>query len=141
MRYLPLRSLVCSSVLLLGLTASLNAQQYPPRSDDRYQDRDEQRSWTTGRTFDRIRADLDRARADAIPLSGDRFRLYRAKDRVNEFQNDWAAGNFDRRELDEAISALQQVVDHNRLSDLDRDRLTADLGRLHELRQWREGER
>jgi hypothetical protein len=130
MRHL-VKALAGSSLLLLSLTTT-NAQQYPPRGDTRYQDRDD--TYRRGRLFDRIRVDLDRAEASALPFTGDRMRIERAKQEMNEYQRSLDAGNYsDRRPLDDAVRALQRVLDANTLlSDRNRDVLTEDLSRLHD---------
>ncbi len=119
-------------LLLLSLTAS--AQYQYPRGDGRYYDRGDY-SRNGGDVFGRVRSDLDRAEASSYPNGGDRRRFDKVREELNEFQR---SGN--RRELNEAISALQKVVDHNRLAYRDRDVLAGDLYRMRDLRArngWR----
>ena len=134
MRNLLLRSIAGTGLLLFGLTATA---QYPPRRVYTYQDQDDTNY--RGRMLDRMRGDLNRVQADTFPFSADRYRLNRAREEVSEFQSQWAAGNFNVRELDEAIGALQRVVDMNNLSYRDRDLLVADLNRLRDIRESVEG--
>ena len=140
MRRLLFRSIGCSSLLVLGLMPTLQAQTYPPRYEQRFDrgytrydgfDRGYNRG-ASPRMFDRIRVDLDRAQSYAV--GGDRFRISRARGQVADVQNAWSAGNFDRRELRQAIVAMEQVIARNRLSEFDRERLRADVYRLQELR-------
>jgi hypothetical protein len=134
MRHL-VKALAGSSLLLLGLTA--NAQQYPPRyenrPDNRYQEREDNYAGR-GRIFDRMRADLDRAEAGALPFTGDRMRIERAKQELNELQQRLDDGNYyDRRPLDDTVRAIQRVLDSNvTMSDRNRDALSNDLSRLRE---------
>jgi hypothetical protein len=141
MRHL-VKALAGSSLLLLGLTA--NAQQYPPRNenryDNRYQERDnryqerEDNYYGRGRIFDRMRTDLDRAEAGALPFTGDKTRIERAKQELNELQQSLDDGNYyDRRPLDDTVRAIQRVLDSNvTMSDRNRDVLSNDLSRLRE---------
>ena len=130
-----------SGLLLFGLTANA---QYRPRGYAGYQDRDEDRDRDRDRTrfFDRVRADLDRAEATTLPYTGDRARIDRARAEVNEVQRKVDAGIYDRRDLDDAIIAVQRVVDDNHmLSDSNRDYLAADLNHMRDFRSriesWR----
>ena len=127
MRHL-MNAFVATSLLLSGL--SVNAQWYP-RGEDRY-DRDRDRDYA--RLMDRIRTDLDRAQAATLPFTADRIRIVRAREGVNAFQRKMDAGNYDRRDLDDAVAALQRVVDSNRnLSDSNRDYLASDLSRMRDF--------
>ena len=50
-------------------------------------------------------------------------------------------GGFDESRLSEAIGDVQNVIDHNRMSDHDRDVLARDVGELRRLREhYRERE-
>jgi hypothetical protein len=138
-----LKALAGSSLLLLGMTA--NAQQYPPRYENRYQDRYQENRYQErderddyygrGRFFDRLRADLDRAEAAALPFTGDRTRIERAKQELAELRQSLDDGNYyNRRPLDDAVRALQTVLDSNAMmSGRNRDVLANDLSRL---RDW-----
>src|ERR1051326_4057762 len=125
-----------AGMLFCGLTA--NAQykpqyEYPNRYEQRRYDVQEQ-----NRLFDRIRADLDHASNSFWMAPGDRYRLNSAREQLNDIQNMVSNGNFDQREMTEAIVALRRVVNNNRLSDRTRDDLERDLERLRELRMnWR----
>ena len=131
MRNLFMKTLAGASLALFTMTANA---QYQPR-DYRYQERyDDRRDWI----FSRLRADLDRAEANTLPFvgdfTGDRSRISRARQEVSEFQRSWAFGDFDRRELNQAIQAVQDVVDENNLSDRTRTALMMDLNRLRDFR-------
>jgi hypothetical protein len=108
MRRHLMKALVGSGLVFGALT--LGAQQYPqqyqPRSDyqrsDRYEERNE--------FLNRVRTDLDSAESHAIPFTGDRWRIDRAKDSVTEFQRDLNNGHYDRAALDRALDSMQRVV-------------------------------
>ena len=127
MRHL-LKVFLASGLALSGLT--LNAQYQP-----RFSDRDEFRDRERARMFERIRAHLDRAEASTVPLTGDRNRIARAREEVNVLQSRMEQGTVDRRGLDEAIMAVQRVLNDNHvLSDTNRDLLANDLNRLRDMR-------
>ena len=60
--------------------------------------------------------------------------LSRARQEVNDFQRAWGLGDYDRRELNQAIQAVQNVLDENNLSDRTRAALMMDLNRLRDFR-------
>jgi hypothetical protein len=128
MKHLLIKTLAGSGLLLMGLTAS--AQSYPRPEQRQYQD---ERDVREGRVFDRVRADLDRVQAGALPFTADRTRVMRAREEVNECQRILNAGDYDRREFDEAIGALQRVAQLNRLSDYTRDNLYDDIRDLRRV--------
>jgi hypothetical protein len=131
MRYL-MHACVATSLLLSGLTA--NAQFYPR---DRY-DQDAGRDYA--RLMDRVRTDLDRAQAGTLPFTADRVRVERALEQLNGFQRRMSAGDYDRRDLEEAIVAVQRVTDNNRnLSVYDRDYLSSDVNRLRDYQAVLDG--
>jgi hypothetical protein len=136
-----MKAVAASGLLLAGLTTA-NAQ-YRPRGDPgNYQDRDEDRDRERARFFDRVRADLDRAEATTVPFTGDRARIDRAREEVNAVQRELEAGIFDRREVDDAIIAVQRVLnDNHMMSESTRDFLGADLNRMRDFRSqiesWR----
>ncbi len=131
MRYI-INAVAVSGLLLFGLPANA---QYRPRGDAGYQDREEFRDRERARFFDRVRADLDRAEATSVPFTDDRTRIVRAREEVNAVQRKLEAGIYDRRELDDAIIAVQRVVDRNHmLSNRDRDDLAGDLTHTRDFR-------
>jgi len=139
MKNLLIKSLAGSGLLLMTLTASA---QYQPRWDYRYQtmqDRREGRSYDE--LFDRVRDDLDRARSSTLPFTGDRNRVMRAEEQVNECQQSLKSDDFDRRTFGDTISSIQRIVDLNRLSDQNRDYLMHDINALRGLESRLESER
>lgn len=138
-----MRSLMAKALLggglLIGCIAG-NAQVYGGGYYDRgrvygefgrYPD---DRNGRGGGLFDRVRADLDRAESSYFSSGGDHRRLNRVREELSEFQSKWANGRYDRHELDEAIGALQKVVNDNRLNYRDRSVLQDDLYRLRDFR-------
>jgi hypothetical protein len=133
MRYL-MHAYMATSLLLSGVAA--NAQFY---SRDRY-DQDPGRDYA--RVMDRVRTDLDRAYAGTLPFSADRIRVDRALEQLNAFQRRMSTGDYDRRDLEEAIVAIQRVDDNNRnLSVSDRDYLASDVNRLRDYQAYLDGPR
>ena len=92
------------------------------------------RKGSPGTLLDRVRGDLDRVEADSYTDNHDRRRFNKVREELGEFQSKWVNGHFDRHELDDAIGALQHVVNDNRLNYRGRDLLQDDLARLRELR-------
>ena len=136
MKHLLLRTIAGTGLMLLGLTASMQAQR--PRDDDAYhRDRDDYyrgNQWRA-RFFERIRDDLNHVQSVTFPLSTDEYRIARTKQELNELQNQLADHRYNEQELDEVISAMQRVVSDNRLSNRDRDILNDDLDRLRQFRE------
>jgi hypothetical protein len=93
---------------------------YPPRNDDRYYDnrsnypQDRRYSSRGGSPVDQAFRDLDYAASNRYLSRGDQKRFEKARRQLMEFQNKFYRGRFDRHELDEAISAMQNVAEHDR---------------------------
>jgi hypothetical protein len=88
--------------------------------------------------FQHIREDLDHVDANTFPFGRDESRLARTKFELDELQQKLAQGIYDERELDEAMGALQMVVNSNRLGVRDREVLSDDLARMREFRMRHE---
>jgi len=84
--------------------------------------------------FARIREDLDHVQAVTFSSGGDQYRLTRARQQLDRLQAMQARGRYDRRQLDDVISALTRVVADNRLIARDRELLNDDLRRLQDFR-------
>jgi hypothetical protein len=134
MKHLLIKTLAGTGLLLMGLTAS--AQYYPRPEQREYQD---ERDVREGRIFERVRADLDRAQAATLPFTAERSRVMRAREEVNEAQRMLNAGDYDRRQFDETIGAVQRVAQLNRLSDNTRDNLLDDIRDLRRVQSRFEG--
>jgi hypothetical protein len=84
--------------------------------------------------FQHIREDLDRATSDASRFGGDRYRLARTRQQLDELQTKLSRGFYDERELNDVMGSLQSVVESSRLAPRDRDILAEDLRRLDDFR-------
>jgi hypothetical protein len=102
-------------------TAALAQPNYEPRS--------------VSALIDRVHDDLGRAYQVWNFSSGDRKRLDHAEHDLRDFANKWARGRFDKGELDEAISGVHHVVDHNQMPPREREVLYRDLEQLRGMRE------
>ena len=84
---------------------------------------------------DRVHADLNRGYGVWNLRGGDRNRLNHADHELREFATHWQRGKFDKGNLDDAIGAVQHVLDNNRLSGRERDALWQDVEQLRGMRQ------
>jgi hypothetical protein len=84
---------------------------------------------------DQVHNDLNRAYSVWHLRNGDRDRLNNAEKQLREFAQKWDRHNFDKGELDEAIGAIQHVLDNNRLEGHDRDAISDDVNRLRNMRE------
>ena len=118
------------SLLLMGASAFSQDTRAHERDNDMSNER-----FYRGRLFERVRIDLDRAGDKAVPFTGDRSRVNRAKSDLNNLQREFDDGRINDRELDEVIASVEDVVrDNHVLSERDRDTLSDDLARLREFR-------
>ena len=120
-------------VAIASLIAASAQAQYRPYSDH-YYDRDNYNR-NPGDLFGRVRSDLERAEANSNWNGGDRHRFAKVREELGEFQRSGS-----KHELNDTISALQHVVDSNRLAYRDRDILAQDLYMLRDFRArngWR----
>jgi hypothetical protein len=138
MRNLLVKTLLGSGILLLSgfVLNGQNYPSYPPYSGDpyyrgpAYNNEPYAGSWGIG-LWDGVRADLDRAAFDAY---GSRRRIDHARKEVNDVERQLSRGHFDKGEMDEAISAVQHVVDNDNIPQVDRSVLWQDLGRMRDFR-------
>jgi hypothetical protein len=141
MRSLLIKSLAGSSLLFMALAAHAQDRYY--RDDDRYYDRDN-RGYrregpnNRGGLIEQVRSDLRYAQS-SVYSRGEAKRLDKAREELGEFERKWNAGRFDRHELDDSISALQKVVDHNGLDERGRSILWNDVQRLRDFRAQYQG--
>src|SRR5581483_7314687 len=77
---------------------------------------------------DRVHEDLDRGYRAWHLSGGDRDRLTHAEHQLRDFARHWREGRFDKGNLDDAIAAVQHVLDNNHLSGRERDALWNDVG-------------
>jgi hypothetical protein len=83
----------------------------------------------------RVHADLNHAYGGFRFTHSDRNRLNHAEKELRDFAMKWNRGNFDKGELDDAISSLQHVLDNNHLPVVDRDALSSDANQLRNMRE------
>lgn len=136
MRHVLLQTIAGTGLMLFGLTASMQAQR--PRDDDSYhRDRDDYYRGDQWRAhfFQKVRDDLNHVQSNWFTNGGDQYRIARAKEELNELQNDYAEHRYNEHEVDDVIGTLQRVVSDNRLSGRDRDILNDDLNRIREFRE------
>jgi hypothetical protein len=88
-----------------------------------------------GHLFWQVRDDLDRIQATTFPEGRDRRRFDHTRHELNELQDKFAQGRYDRGELNDVINGLRSVVADNRMAPRDREVLNNDLGRLYEFRE------
>jgi hypothetical protein len=125
MRHL-ITTLAATGVLLFGLNA---AAQDRPRGEVPNWDSNRQ-----GQLFDNLRADLSIANTVATPLTGDLARIDRAMEDVNSLQYRVDRGDYDLRQFDQTIRAVQEVMHQNvTLPNHTLDNLSDDVGRLRVL--------
>ena len=115
------------AITFLALAAVGQAQPGPP--EGRYRP-----DWVSG-LIDRVHYDLDRGYAVWRLSGGDRDRLTHAEHQLRDFAKKWYRGKFDKGELDEAIGAVQHVLDNNHLSGRERDTLWSDVEELRRMRE------
>lgn len=126
-------ALAGSGILLCSLTAT--AQN---RDRDRdgynqngyYQQNRGEHVWV----FNRLRRDLDRVSANAVPGTGDRMRIDTARHELNELQAKVNFGNYDQRDIREASQAVDRVMDQNHMPEWARSQLNNDLANLQNFR-------
>jgi hypothetical protein len=87
------------------------------------------------RLFWQVRDDLNRVEASSFPFHHDRKGLDHTRHELNELQDKFDHGRYDRGELNDVIGALSNVVADNRMRPGDRDLLNQDLHRLYEFRE------
>ncbi len=148
------RGLVISSLYVAGIAVA-NAQYYSDR-DGRYRD---DRRWREGDRYsdpyyrdgearsdyrnygdyrqafyDRLEFDLERAANNGYLRGSDLRRFQQARHEIDEFQEKWARGKYDRHALDDAIGATQRVADLPGLDGRDRAALQQDLSIMRRFR-------
>ena len=82
-----------------------------------------------GDLFERVRADLDRVEAASYWNEGDRHRINKVREELGDFQRSGS-----HHELNDAIGALQRVVNDNRMPPRDREMLASDLYQMRDFR-------
>ena len=130
--------LLITTVTLLG-GIGLHAQNYgyaPYRYDPYYRGPmySEQYGSPGGlELYNQVQADLDRA---AFDVYGSRRNINHARKEVSDVQRQLSRGRFDRDEMGEAASAIEHVLERDRLPDADRSILWRDM---EQMRRFRDG--
>jgi len=119
------RYLVLAPAVLLACAAVANAQY----RDHRY-DPD-----SVSGLIERVHVDLDRAYNAWHVSGGERGRLNHAENELRDFAKKWHRGRFDKGELDDAIAAVQHVLDNNHMNGREREALSEDVGQLRAMRE------
>jgi hypothetical protein len=130
----PFQIGLAAAALCLGLGAAANAQDWDHRAYGYYREA----TPGGGQLFWHVRDDLDRVQATTFPDGRDRRRFDHTRHELNELQDQFSRGRYDRGELNDVINALRSVVADNRMSPRDRELLNDDLGRLYEFRERHE---
>jgi hypothetical protein len=140
-KHLLRASLAGSSLLLMGLMANAQDRQRIVIIEKEYHQAARDDNWWRGRLFQHVRDDLNHVQAVTSPFSADEYRLTQVKNELNELQTKLIEKRYDQPELDDVISAMERVVNDNRLTSADRDMLKEDLDRLRQFRDHHEGYR
>jgi len=130
-----MKRFLTATLLGASLVSVAAYAQYQPPYGYRYSDRDDYRRYRGGDLFERVRADLDRVEGASYWNDGDRHRINKVREELGEFQR---SGSHD--ELNDAIGALQKVVNDNRMPPRDREMLAGDLYQMRDFRArmgWR----
>jgi hypothetical protein len=109
--------------------------------DNGYWDRERMAREYRGAFYDRLQSDLARAESGRYLRGDDLSRFDRAHHEVAMFQSKWSRGVFDAHEMDDAIGAVQRVVDIPTLRPADHEALREDLFSMRRFRAHMEGRR
>jgi hypothetical protein len=90
---------------------------------------------TVTELVEKVHTDLDHSYSRFHFSSSDRDRLNNAEKQLRDFAKKWEGGKFDKGELDDAIGAIQHVLDNNKLHEEDRDALSQDVNQLRRMRE------
>jgi hypothetical protein len=113
--------------LLIVLPAA--AQTVPEQTPSLYHSQDEYQLAHT--MFAKTFIDLRQAEMNFYPdNAGDNLRFGEASAKLRELEQNWDRGHFESLQMESAISAVQMVLQDNRLTSNDGDALYEDLSRL-----------
>jgi hypothetical protein len=132
MRSMIRNATVAASVLVLAGVALAQGDWYQHR-DERFRGE----AWRA-HMFAEIKEDVDHVQATAFAGRRDEYQLARAKQELDELQQDLGSHRYEEAKLDEVIGTLQRVANDNRLPARDRDILNDDLHRLRDYREHHE---
>ena len=121
------------SVLLASGLAVAAAQEPARQIYNPYYSQDQYQNAHT--MFDKIQDDLNHAATNGYPnYLGDNARFDVARNEIGQLEQSWDHGRYDSRQFDLTTSAMQMILNDNRLMLHDREVLNADLIRLAEFR-------
>ncbi len=126
MKRLMIAVLVAGGLSVAALTPMAHAQFGP---ENRYGPS------AVSALIDRVHQDLNHAYGVWHFSDSDRGRLNNAEKQLREFADKWSKAKFDKGELDDAIQAIQHVLDNNRLPQESRDAISDDLTQLRRMRE------
>lgn len=126
-----------SRLLAASLLASgaLALAQYAPQYRQAPYDASQYSPGWASDLIDHVHRDLYSAYEVWRFSGGDRRRLDHAEHELRDFTGKWNRGRFDKGELDDAIGAIQHVVDNNRMPPRARGALEDDANQLRGLRE------
>jgi len=130
MRRFFILSAAVVTIVLTGVSVQAQStgftQRGYPNATDAYQ--------SGMRLYYKTWADLNQAQNQAISNPGDWYRYDIARGQMDLLERNWKDGTFDRQQLINAISDVQQVLKFNNLSAQDRNIVAGDLEQLQDLR-------
>jgi hypothetical protein len=116
-------------VVLFLIAVAAAAQTVPEQSPSFYHSQDEYQ--LAHAMFAKTFIDLHQAQMTFYPgNAGDSLRFGETSVKLRELEQGWDRGHFETRQMESAISAVQMVLQDNRLTSRDGDALYADLSRL-----------
>jgi hypothetical protein len=119
-------SVAVFGVMLLAFSSALAYGQFEkPRYDPD----------SVSALVEQVHTDLNRAYSSWHLSGGDRDRLNHAEKELREFAHKWSNHNFDKGQLDDAISSIQHVLDNNKLPGRERDAISSDVDQLRSMRE------
>jgi hypothetical protein len=124
------RYLISSGLIFFAAALGAQARDLP---DSRYYSNDEYK--LAHSMFDSIESDLNRAQTSVYPndlAGGPAFNI--AHNELLGLEQNWDAGRYDSRQIDNTISALRTVLDDKQLMRYDQEALARDLSRLLDFR-------
>ena len=135
MRNLMSKAVMGAGIMFCGLTANA---QYPYQTPQSQYQRYRGDARDVERIVSRAQNRLERATLNSWTDRDDRFRIETAQQELNDIQLRLSNGQYDQRELNQAIMALRRVVKNNQLPSATRYRIENDLTQLREFRRdWR----
>jgi|HubBroStandDraft_4_1064222.scaffolds.fasta_scaffold151517_2 hypothetical protein len=116
-------------MVFLVIVLPAAAQTIPEQTPSLYHSRDEYQ--LAHAMFAKTFTDLRQAQTNFYPgNAGDNLRFEETRAKLRELEQNWDRGRFESRQMGSAISAVQMVLQDNRLTSNDGGALYEDLSRL-----------